>query len=466
MQSFNNLQNFASFFSETTMKSHPYNLYNFLIVRKYYKNLEGLTMKFNFDVDYVRSLFPATGDKIKGNPVAFLDGPGGSQVPKQVVDKISEYLYYHNANEHGLFKTSKKTENIVDEAREAFADFFGCSPNEIAFGANSTTNNFMLAHGLRRDINSGDEVIITDIDHICNRSPWKQLEEAGAIVKSVKVIPETCQLDFEDYKKKLSSKTKIVAINYASNATGTITDVKKYIDLAHEVGAITIIDAVHYAPHKPIDVKAIDTDILICSSYKFFGPQLGIAYIRESLFEKMKTIKVDADDILFAPVKFQTGTPNFEHISGAGEAVNFIAHIGEKFGDPFEDKVSNLKGRRKNIIKGMLAIDSYEEPLADRLRNELKQITGVKIYGVQEGMERTTTVSFTMEGKTAGEISAALAKEGIYTWDGDFYAITLVNDVFGLENRGGLLRIGFAPYNTMQDVERTIEVVKKLADAN
>ena len=419
-------------------------------------------MAFNYDVNYVRSQFPALSMQVNGKSIAFLDGPGGSQVPKRVGDKIISYLYYHNANEHGVFKASKETETLVAEAREALADFFGCSPKEVAFGASTTANNFMLAHAIRRDLKAGDEVIVTDIDHVSNRSAWMHLEEIGAIVKSVRVNPETCQLDFEDYKSKLSPKTKIVALNYASNAVGSVTDVKKYIELAHKVGAITVVDAVHYAAHHPIDVKDIDTDILVCSAYKFFGPHIGVVYIREELFDKIKTIKVDADDILESPVKFQTGTPNFEHICGAGEAINFIADLGEKFGAGFDDETAHLSGRRKQVVKGMLAIDAYEENLAFRLRHELRQIPGVTVYGPMEGEKRTTTVSFTVKGKNSNEVACALANEGISTWDGDFYAITLVNDVLGLGSQGGLVRIGFAPYNVMEDVDRVIQVIKSL----
>lgn len=419
-------------------------------------------MAFNYDVNYVRGQFPALSMQVNGKSIAFLDGPGGSQVPKRVGEKILDYLYYHNANEHGVFKASIETAALVDEAREALADFFGCSPMEVAFGASTTANNFMLAHALRRDLKAGDEVIVTDIDHISNRTPWMHLEEIGAVVKSVKVNPDTCQLDFEDYKSKLSPNTKIVALNYASNAVGTVTDVKKYIELAHKVGAITVVDAVHYAAHHPIDVKEIDTDILVCSAYKFFGPHIGVVYIREELFEKIKTIKVDADDILVPPIKFQTGTPNFEHICGAGEAINFIADLGEKFGAAFDERTAHLSGRRKQVVKGMLAIDAYEESLAFRLRQELRKIPGITVYGPEEGEKRTTTVSFTVEGKNSNEVAQALAKDGISTWDGDFYAITLVNDVFGLGKQGGLLRIGFAPYNVMEDVDRVIHVVKSL----
>lgn len=420
-------------------------------------------MSRNYDVAYIRSQFPALDKKVNGQYIAALDAPGGSQVPERVVEKIMNYLYNHNANEHGMFEPSHTTEDLVQDAREVFSHFFNCKATEVAFGANSTTNNFLLAHAIRRDLKAGDEVIITDIDHICNRSPWRQLEEIGVVVKSIAVNPETCQLDFEDYKEKLSVKTKVVALNYASNAVGTITDVKKYIELAHEAGAITVVDAVHYAAHKPIDVKEINTDILICSAYKFFGPHLGVLYIKEELFKKLKTIKVDADDILEAPVKFQTGTPNFEHICGAAEAVRFIADIGEKFGSKYEDQVEDMSGLRKNIVKGILAYDHHEEALALKLRTELRSISGVKVYGPPEGEARTTTVSFTLDGWNANAISKKLGEEGIYTWDGDYYAIVLVNDVLKLEDVGGMVRIGLAPYNTSEDIERTLTVIRQIA---
>lgn len=421
-------------------------------------------MSKKYDVDYIRDQFPALKTIVKGKLIAALDAPGGSQVPVRVVEKISEYLYYHNANEHGMFGPSHKTEELVEDAREVFAQFFNCKPTEVGFGANSTTNNFLLAHAIRRDLKAGDEVIITDIDHLCNRSPWKQLEEIGVVVKSVAVNPQTCQLDFEDYKKKLSKKTKVVALNYASNAVGTITDVKKYIELAHEVGAITVVDAVHYAAHRPIDVKEINTDILICSAYKFFGPHIGIIYVRDELFEALKTIKVDADDILEIPVKFQTGTPNFEHICGAAEAVRFIADIGEQFGDDFHKETGHLSGLRKNIVKGILAYDHHEETIAYHLREELRKISGVTIYGPAEGEERTTTVSFTIDGMNANAVSERLGEEGIYTWDGDYYAVILVNDVLKLADVGGMLRVGLAPYNTMEDINRTLTIVRELAN--
>ena len=418
-------------------------------------------MKFNFDSQAVKTQFPAVNRKVNGNPCIYLDGPGGTQVPQRVVDKISDYLLYHNANAHGCYATSIETENIMDNAREVLADFLGCGKDEVAFGESTTGNNFKLAFALARDLNQGDEVIITDIDHEGNRSPWKLLADFGAVVKSVRVDKDTFTLSFDDYKKKLSSKTKIVAINWASNATGTITDVKKYIDLAHEVGAITIVDAVHYAPHKPIDVKSIGTDFLVCSAYKFFGPHLGVIYTKKETINKIRTIRVDAYDNTEPPEKFETGTPNFELISGTAEAVEFIADLGKNYTDYFQDQLIGLSERRKNIVAGMLAFDEYEEEMSLILKNGLAEIPGVTLYCPPSGEPKTSTVSFTVKGKNANDVAKFLANKGIFVWDGDFYAIEIINNVLELEAQGGFVRLGLAPYNTMDEIHRTIQAVKE-----
>ncbi|MDD2216124.1 MAG: cysteine desulfurase-like protein [Eubacteriales bacterium] len=414
---------------------------------------------FDFDIDYVREQFPCLCKTVNGKPAAFLDGPGGTQVPRRVVDRISDYLYYRNANAHGCYKTSKETEALHSEARETFAAFFNCKPEEVAFGESSSGNNFKLALALVRDMKPGDEVIITDIDHECNRSPWRTLQEHGIIVKSVKIDLETYTLDIEDYKSKLSNKTKVVAINWASNATGTVTDVKTMIEMAHAVGALTVIDAVHYAPHKVIDVKNIGTDFLICSAYKFFGPHVGVVYAKAEVLDKVRTIRVLADDNTMVPEKFETGTPNFESICGCAGAIDFIADLGSKHEKYFKEQLTGLSGKRKQIVAGMLAIDTYEEPLAKKLRKELSNIEGITIYGPPEGYERTSTVSFTIAGKNSNDVAKFLAERGIYVWDGDFYAIEITNHVLKLGSQGGLVRVGLAPYNTIDDIERTIKAV-------
>lgn len=424
-------------------------------------------MKFEFDIQYVREQFPCLERTINGYPAAYLDGPGGSQVPRRVVDKMTDYLFYHNANAHGCYATSLESDAMYLEARKTFADFLGCSEDEIAFGANSSSNNFKLALGIARDLKDGDEIIITDIDHEGNRSPWRILEERGMVIKSVKVDKETCTIDMNDYKAKLSSKTKVVAMNWAANAVGTISDVKTMVAMAHEVGALTVVDAVHYAPHRPIDVKDIDTDFLICSAYKFFGPHIGIIYGKKEVMKKLRTIRVLADDNMEPPEKFETGTPSFESACGAAAAVEFIADIGkhhEKYIQAHLEELKGLEGRRKYIVAGMMMIDQYEEPLAKKLRDELRKIQKVKVYGPPEDAPRTSTVSFTVEGKNSLEVAKYLANKGIFVWDGDFYAIETVNNVLCLQEQGGLVRIGLAPYNTMEEIDRTIEAVKEVCE--
>lgn len=415
--------------------------------------------EFKFKLDYVREQFPCLCKTVNGLPAAFLDGPGGSQVPRRVVDRISDYMFYHNANGHGCFVTSEETMTLQQEARETLAAFLNCRADEVAFGESSSTNNFKLVLALARDMKPGDEVIITDIDHESNRSPLRTLEERGIIVKSVKIDLSTYTLDLEDYKKKLSLKTKVVAINWAANATGTVTDVKKMIEMAHEVGAVTIIDAVHYAAHKVIDVKEINTDFLVCSAYKFFGPHLGVMYAKAETLEKVRTIRVLADDNTMVPEKFETGTPNYEHLCGCAGAIDFIADIGEKHEEYFLEELKGLSGKRKNIVAGMLAIDAYEEPMAKKLRVELGKIDGVTLYGPPEGYPRTSTVSFTVAGKNSHDVAVFLAERGLFVWDGDFYAIEITNHVLKLGEQGGLVRVGLAPYNTMEDIDRTIKAV-------
>lgn len=416
--------------------------------------------EFKFKVDEIREQFPALAKTVNGLPAAFLDGPGGTQVPRRVVEKINDYLYYRNANSHGVFKTSVESDNLYWKAREVYADFLNCSPEEVAFGANTSSNNFKLALGLVRTMQPGDEVLITDIDHEGNRSPWRTLADFGIVVKSVKINPDTITLDFDDFKSKLSEKTKVFAINWAANSCGTISDVKKYINEAHKVGAITVVDAVHYAPHRPIDVQAIDTDVLLCSAYKFFGPHFGIMYVKKSVGEKIKTVRVMADDNMDMPFKFETGTPAMELAAGAAEAVEFIADIGRSHEEFFVERLEGLKGRRRYVVAGMMAIDEYEEGLAFQLRTELAKLPGVKVFGPEAGHPRTSTVSFNIEGVHSNEVAKFLAERGLFVWDGDYYAIETIVNVLKLESSGGLVRIGLAPYNIQSEIDRTIQAVR------
>jgi cysteine desulfurase family protein (TIGR01976 family) len=415
----------------------------------------------NFDVESIRKQFPAMARTINGFPAAFLDCPGGSQVPLRVIEKVTDYLTWHNANIHGAFATSVETDTMLTESRKAFADLFGCSWEEVSFGANATTINFNLAHAIARDLKPGDEILITDIDHEGNRGPWEILEERGIVIRNVKVDLDKCIIDMDDFASKLNSKTKVAAFSYASNGVGTISDVKKMVAMAHKVGAMTMVDAVNYALHGPINVKDIDTDFLMCSSYKLFGTHIGILYAKKDIMEKLKTIKVKEQEN-WAPLKFETGTLNHEGIAGAAEAIEFIASVGDLYLKDFESKLADTKGRRRSVLAGMLAMEAYEKPLTEYLIEELNKIKGIKVYGPPKGTPRTSTVSFTLKGKSPKEVAEHLASKGIFVWDGDFFASKLIF-VFGLRDTGGLIRIGLAPYNTKEEIERAILAIIEIS---
>ena len=410
--------------------------------------------------DYVRKQFPALKMEVNGLPAAFLDGPGGYQVPGVTMAAIEDYLVNMNANCHGSYLTSQRTDEMLQSAREAFADFFNCSHAEVAFGANMTTLSFFLAQALMREMGAGDKVLITDLDHDANRAPWIELQERGVVVENVAADASSCTLDLEDFKKKLTPNTKVVACNYAQNAVGTISDVGQLIRLAHEVGAYTVVDAVHYAAHRPTDVRAIDTDFLICSAYKFFGPHIGILYAKKDALGKLKTMRVRSQKS-YPPYMIETGTLNHEGIAGAKAAIDFVSDIGSKFGNPpeIQQRVSHLDGRRRDLVAGLMVFDAYEQPLTEYLISELSNVQEISIYGPPEGHPRTSTVSFTYEGHSATEVAKYLAAKGLFVWAGDFYASTLI-DRLGLRDRGGLVRIGIAPYNTKDELSRVIEALK------
>ncbi len=419
-------------------------------------------MEFKFDVEAVRAQFPACRMEIGGSPIAYLDAPGGTQVPQRVIDRITKYLIEENANEGGYFKAGMLGEILEEEARQAAADLLGSEACEIGFSCSSTQNNFNLAHALARKLKPGDEILTTEMEHRCNSAPWIQLGKDGFTVKVVKINLETQQMDMEDYKAKLSPKTKVVALNWASNGLGTVTDVKTMIAMAHEVGAITVVDAVHYSPHFPVDVKDIDTDVLLCSAYKWFGPHIGVVYMKKELLEELDFYNVMCEDIATGPRRLHMGTPQYELLVGVTEAVNFIASIGENYVDVFKDEVKGLTGRRRNVVAGMEAIDHYEQGLARQLRFGLREIPGVTVYGPAEGQPRTPTVVFTMEGRLASDVTKVLGAKGINAWDGDYYAVEII-DVLGLREAGGLVRLGLAPYCTQGDIDRTLSTIRSIA---
>jgi cysteine desulfurase family protein (TIGR01976 family) len=414
-----------------------------------------------YDIKALRSQFPALGRMVNGFLAVYFDSPGGTQVPQRVIDKMVEYLVHFNANAGGMFITSAENDAMILRTRQAFADLFGCSWNEVSFGENSTAINFRLSQAIARDLQPGDEIIITDIDHDGNRSPWELLAERGIVVKSVAVDPITCTLNVEDYKNKLSSKTKVVAFNYASNAVGTITNAKEMIRLAHEAGAITVVDAVHYALHGVIDVKEIDADYLFCSAYKFFGPHIGVLYSKRERLEKLRTLKVSAQKNT-VPEKFETGTLNHEGLAGAAEAVEFIADFGVKHLEYIKPGETHLSNRRKNIISGMRAFEEYEMPMARHFKSELSGIEGLTLYSPPDNHPCTSTISFRIKQLPPLHVAKLLAEKGIFVWAGGFYAVALMK-LLGVAETGGMVRIGLAPYNTKEEIERTLAVIRNIA---
>lgn len=408
-----------------------------------------------FDVEYVRAQFPALERVVNGHPAAYLDGPGGTQVPQRVADAVADYLLHHNCNIHGAFATSEETDAIIDGARAALADFLGAESGEVSFGTNMTTLTLFVAQSLVRDWAPGDEVVITALDHEADRGPWLHLEQRGIVVREVPVDIETATLDWEAFERLICERTRLVAMGYASNAVGTVNDVARAARLAHSVGALCYVDAVHYALHGAIDVHAIDCDLLVCSPYKFFGPHIGVLYVKPSAGERIRPLRLSTQEET-PPCRYETGTLCHEGIAGAAEAVEFIADLGRH-----EAAADADLGRRAAVIAGMDAMEAYEQPLARRLIEGLLDVPGLRIYGPPPGHPRTSTVSFTLDPLPAPQIARRLGEQGLFVWDGDFYAARFV-ELAGLTDRGGLVRVGLCPYNTADEVERVITAVHEL----
>jgi len=410
-----------------------------------------------FDVEALRSEFPALALEQDGRPVAYFDGPGGTQVPQRVIDAIAGYYRNSNANDGGAFATSERSDASTRDAHAAVADLVGArSAEEIKFGANMTTLTFHLSRSIGATLAPGDEIVVTTLDHEANVSPWRRLaDDRGLVVRTVDIQPDDVTLDLEKLEAALGPRTKLVAVGYASNAVGTINPVREIVARAHEVGAWTWIDAVHYAPHGPIDVQDLGTDFLVTSVYKWFGPHLGAVYGRAETLEALPDYKVRP-----AHDRFETGTQNFEAIAGAGAAVDYLASIGDRFG-----AVGATGGRRARVIAAMTAIQSWEAGLGERLLRGLANIPGIRIHGIADPArmaERTPTVAITIEGTTPREAAEALGQQGIFTWDGDFYAQALIERL-GLSESGGVLRLGIVHYNTPAEIDRLLEALEGIA---
>ncbi len=400
----------------------------------------------------IRTSFPALARTHNNQPVAYFDGPGGTQVPRQVVEAMNDYLYNHNANTHWAYPTSEETDAALAEARQTCADLLNASPGEIAFGANMTTLTFHLARALGLQYGSGDEIIVTELDHHANFAPWQRLSvERGVRVRTVKLVTETGQLDWDGFEQLVTTKTKLIAIGAASNALGTINDVRRAIEMARSVGALVFVDAVHYAPHALVDVQALDCDFLAMSAYKFYGPHVGVLFGKHTLLESIDFPKlIPAPDA--APENVETGTQNQEGMVGAGAAVDFLASLAS--GD----------SRRARLSTTYRELHLRSSELTRRLWNGLSSLKGVTLYGPAPDVPRTPTVAFTVDGVASTEVSRRLASRGLFLSHGDFYAATVV-ERFGLGDEG-LVRAGCACYTTEDEVERLIEgvdgIVKKI----
>ncbi len=409
------------------------------------------------DSDWVRAQFPSLKLQVNGQAAAFLDGPAGTQVPRQVMDAIQNYFLTANANTCGTFASSRANDAMIAAARGAMADFFHCDKDEVVFGQNMTTITFALARAIGRELKAGDEIVVTTLDHDANVAPWRALEEKGVVIRQVDIREADCTLDLDDLKRKITSKTKLVAVGYASNSVGTINPVAEITKLAHDAVAMMFIDAVHYAPHGAIDVRALDCDFLVCSPYKFFGPHMGTLYGKRERLLQFKPYKVrPATDAL--PDRWETGTQVQELIAGIGAAVDYLAELGRR-------QDASAKDRRSALLAAYRATRQYETALLGRLIEGLLAIPKVRFFGIRDPKrfhERCSTISIRIGEHNPTEIAKFLGDRGIFTWDGNYYALNL-SERLGVEQQGGFLRIGLVHYNTAEEVDRLLIALREFA---
>lgn len=396
----------------------------------------------------IRKQFPSLSRQHNGHQLIYLDGPAGTQVPNSVIDAVSNYYKTSNANSHGHFITTKETDVVLDTVREKAASLLGASGSDtISLGANMTSLNFSLSRAIGRVLNAGDEVLITQLDHESNRQPWLSLREKGIIVREVK-LKSNGTLDYKDFENKLNENTRLVAMGYAANIFGTVNDVHLVRKMTYKVGAWLLIDAVHAAPHLTLDVNEIGCDFLLCSAYKFYGPHIGILYCKKGLLERLPTDNLRTA-YQHAPYSIENGTPNHAALAGVSASIDFIASFGK--GDSYREK----------LVSGMAFIQKREKALVQRLYKGLSKNPKIKIYGPPVKGMRAPTLAFTYSGKSASDVCRFLAEEGICAWDGHFYAIR-ATEVLGLLETGGVVRMGMAIYNTKEEIDRTIEVLKRI----
>jgi cysteine desulfurase family protein (TIGR01976 family) len=406
------------------------------------------------DLTWVRAQFPALAQKVNGQPAVFLDGPGGTQVPQCVIDAIADYLARNNANTGGAYLTSRNTDRMIAEARSAMGGFLNCDADEIVFGPNMTTLTYAMSRALGRDLGPGDEIVLTLLDHDANFSPWKALEEKGVAIRTVKFNEEDCTLDMQDLAAKIGERTKLMAVGYASNAVGTINNVAEVVRLARQAGALSYIDAVHYAPHGAIDVRALDCDFLVCSTYKFFGPHMGVLYGKREHLKQLRPYKVrpNTDNI---PNCWEWGTLNHECIAGIKACVDYWEALGRR-ANP------EVATRRAAILAAHEATHQHERKMAEKMIAGLLAIPGLKLYGISDPQRfenRCATFVVRIEGHTPLELATKLGERGLFTWDGNYYALNLTEQL-DVERLGGFLRIGLVHYNTTEEVERLLGALR------
>lgn len=405
-------------------------------------------------VHEIAASFPALARVYEGTPVAYFDGPGGTQVPRRVVDAMTDYLLHHNANTHWHFPTSLETDQLLDDARRVLADFLNASPSEIAFGNNMTTVTFHVARALGREWGPGDEIVVTELDHHANVAPWQAVaRERGVTLRWVRCDAQAGQLDWDDFQQAVTPRTRLVAVGAASNAIGTINDVRRATTLAHSVGALAFVDAVHYAAHALVDVAALGCDLLACSAYKFYGPHVGVLYGRHDLLTSLDIPKLQpAPDT--APERLETGTQNHEGIVGTAAAVEFLASLAVSA--PGESL-----SRRTALERVFAELHTRGHALVTRLYTALASIPGVTVYGAPPSAPRTPTVAFVVKDRRSDEVARELVSRGLFLSNGDFYAQTIVERLG--HGHDGVVRAGCACYTSDDDVERLIAAVGEIA---
>ncbi len=415
--------------------------------------------RVGLDVDAVRAHFPALTREEDGRRVVFLDGPAGSQLPVECTRAIVEYIEHRNANHGGSFGTSVETDELLANAHAAAADFLGAhEPEEIAVGANMTTITLAVSRALARDLREGDEIVLSELDHDANIAPWLAIaEERGLTVRWLHVRPTDCTLVLDELESLIGERTRLVAVGLASNAMGTLNDVGRIVELAHAYGALVYVDAVHAAPHVPIDVSALRADLLVCSAYKFYGPHLGLLYGRRELLERLRYYRVrPAGDAL--PGKLETGTPAFELLAGLVGTFDYLRAMARAY--------EQLRGadRRSELQGAMTAIRRYERSLLPAAFEALASIRGLRVHGITRAErfdERVPTISFTIDGLAPRRIAEHLARRAVNVWDGDMYAVELIR-ALGLDDSGGVVRIGLMHYNTREEIQRLAESLAEL----